>query len=390
MKTKNGVAIKLTDKNRKKVGAILEMFKEELCSTSTLEEEYVAFDNRDGTWTGGTTYCSWIHGKTLVTPKELKQILAAEKLKTGDYIIAKTRGSSEHYLVKFTRFGEGRIFGCYTYKSGIDGKYVEVSGESLGFSNFKRYATPEEIAQMEGVREPEPRRKDSLQVGKWYNYAWASDPDEILGIFFVEKIDDYKVWVTYGISFLDGWLNRDWYSSAHKWTEATPEQVETALIEEANKRGFINGVYIKSPWLNGVKSALTIGSNYSYYNNELTVSGGIGRYTIFKDGIWATVIEQPIDKFAELKEAHKNGAVIQYKNNDGKWIDINHPEPSWSRDEYRIKPEEKPKLVDSDIGVIERLHDALLETYDWRLESDCLVQARKLCTKLHEIIKNNK
>lgn len=47
------------------------------------------------------------------------------------------------------------------------------------------------------------------------------------------------------------------------------------------------------------------------------------------------------DKFAELKEAHRNGAKIQFKDNIGYWRDIDKPEPTWSREEYRIKPEEK-------------------------------------------------
>ena len=42
------------------------------------------------------------------------------------------------------------------------------------------------------------------------------------------------------------------------------------------------------------------------------------------------------DKFAELKEAHENGAVIEVKSNlDGKWYEI---DPLWFKDqEYRIK-----------------------------------------------------
>lgn len=52
-------------------------------------------------------------------------------------------------------------------------------------------------------------------------------------------------------------------------------------------------------------------------------------------------------KFAELKEAHRNGKVIQYRDKmtDMIWHDC--PNPIWStRSEYRIKPEEEPNVGD--------------------------------------------
>lgn len=60
--------------------------------------------------------------------------------------------------------------------------------------------------------------------------------------------------------------------------------------------------------------------------------------------------EQPFDKFAELKEAHRNGAVIQCKPkctmNYSCWVDEHNPK--WNpKFEYRIKPEEEePKVGD--------------------------------------------
>ena len=49
------------------------------------------------------------------------------------------------------------------------------------------------------------------------------------------------------------------------------------------------------------------------------------------------------DKFAELKEAHTNGAVIQLKMGY-RWFDC---DPVWTPIfTYRIKPEEKPKVGD--------------------------------------------
>lgn len=51
------------------------------------------------------------------------------------------------------------------------------------------------------------------------------------------------------------------------------------------------------------------------------------------------------DKFAELKEAHKNGAVIECLQSDGEWFEIE--DPQWQTGcEYRIKPIEEPKVGD--------------------------------------------
>lgn len=65
---------------------------------------------------------------------------------------------------------------------------------------------------------------------------------------------------------------------------------------------------------------------------------------------------QPVDKFAELKKAHKNGAVIQFRNRFGVWEDCI---PVWLNHlEYRIKPEEKTTL-DQDINALKEKYPHL-------------------------------
>lgn len=57
--------------------------------------------------------------------------------------------------------------------------------------------------------------------------------------------------------------------------------------------------------------------------------------------------EQPVDKFADLKEAHKNRAVIQLNSIYNDWHDVEDEADLWLPTyEYRIKPEEKPKVGD--------------------------------------------
>src|SRR5690606_13142276 len=86
-----------------------------------------------------------------------------------------------------------------------------------------------------------------------------------------------------------------------------------------------------------------------------------GWIEILNEGKWAQVIEEPIDKFAELKEAHKNGAVIQFRNEYTKyeWRDCWCNSPAWNTDfEYRIKPEEKTTL-DQDIRALKEKYPNL-------------------------------
>lgn len=71
------------------------------------------------------------------------------------------------------------------------------------------------------------------------------------------------------------------------------------------------------------------------------------------------------DKFAELKEAHKNGAVIQYRNRlTSGWTNCPLSEPAWdSRNEYRIDPnceyakkrEEKDQKLNLEVRSIESI-----------------------------------
>lgn len=114
-------------------------------------------------------------------------------------------------------------------------------------------------------------------------------------------------------------------------------------------------------------TSIISGCNYNYRPDTNILA--IGRNWLFKDGKWATIIKQ--DKFAELKEAHRNGAVIQSKvvfvDEPSIWEDVHNP--TWNpKIDYRIKPEEKPKVgdvvkaLDSEngyhsIGVIKHIED---------------------------------
>lgn len=159
--------------------------------------------------------------------------------------------------------------------------------------------------------------------GKWYvaHRDDAHRDDQISLLFFCTHVKDNLL---QGFGFDE----EMWLDEEHGWcntrdiggsiTKATPQEVVSALTNEAIKRGHKY-------------------ENFEYNPVENALYGYNGRLEeVFVNGEW----NEPFDKFAELKEAHKNGAVIQYENRlTGNWHDLY--EPSWNPDfEYRIKPEE--------------------------------------------------
>ena len=79
-----------------------------------------------------------------------------------------------------------------------------------------------------------------LEVGKWYKHNRDSD-----FIMNITEVLSNKI-KTYGILHNDGWtLNWDIFKDSYFYNgliPATKEEVEQALIKEANKRGFKSGV----------------------------------------------------------------------------------------------------------------------------------------------------
>lgn len=192
-----------------------------------------------------------------------------------------------------------------------------------------------------------------LEVGKWYKF------DTPLFEYLL-KYDGSDT--AYG--FADGTWSSSWSFSKDvnqelaKGKEATPKEVEEALVKEA-----------KSRYKVGDKISILDSCNFGNlddYKNRWVIrdvhdpiyNGSLfyGNLLIFDNGNWATVIEQ--GKFAELKEAYRNGAAIQYKHKGlPNWID--NPNPAWSDNyDYRIKPEEKQTLAD-DIQYLKDKHPNL-------------------------------
>lgn len=169
--------------------------------------------------------------------------------------------------------------------------------------------------------------KKGLEVGKWYfvNRHIKIEPKAL--VCFQGHGKD-----AYGFTHEPCWSNtygnpNTFKTKGYEYTEATPQEVEQALIEEAKRRGHAYNEY-----------------DYNPEENELCGLNNGRLESVFCNGQW----EVPIDKLVELKEAHSKGAVIESmpKKWIGDWTVATNP--IWDGDnyEYRIKPEEKPKVGD--------------------------------------------
>jgi len=156
-----------------------------------------------------------------------------------------------------------------------------------------------EIKKLEKAVEDINKRIDKLkedkpkfEVGKWYKHGKLS-------IFCFVKENGLGV-NGYGFN-PDGWCDDNTWSKNWEITSATNEEVEAALIAEAKKRGFKEGVIvdlssINPDWqtrtkINGSSRYLSAYDNDDNddYNNALV----FGACYIFSKGQWAEIIEEP-------------------------------------------------------------------------------------------------
>jgi len=107
-----------------------------------------------------------------------------------------------------------------------------------------------------------------------------------------------KLWITYfenglmkyGIDSRGYWFIKEnpvfEFSESDTHKEATPQEVEDALIGEAKKRGFVNGAFFNDLHYKSFSGKVDI-VRWEEDSQDLR-SGG---YCIFHNGIWATIIQ---------------------------------------------------------------------------------------------------
>lgn len=143
---------------------------------------------------------------------------------------------------------------------------------------------------------PEAFKKE-LVVGKWYvvkNIACGSQGFSGIGQYTEEPNQSGLCDSDKGYNFKEA-SGRIWRTNGNV-TEATNEEVETALIAEAKKRGFKEGVFIKD-----FISKHNYGTNKKEFNRQQVSDQEfrynnkygflfIGSLMIFNNGIWAEII----------------------------------------------------------------------------------------------------
>ena len=151
-----------------------------------------------------------------------------------------------------------------------------------------------------------------LEVGKWYKNT------KMDYLFNFTKVND-EILKGYGFSSygygVDTWTNPNY--ARMNWRLATDKEVETALISEAKKRGFKEGVKFihniySHPLLKNEKPNKITSNQFNYDRNNLGLDG----WEIFKDGKWAETIEDTKPKIngyeMEVLKGCNGGDVIKF------------------------------------------------------------------------------
>lgn len=136
---------------------------------------------------------------------------------------------------------------------------------------------------------PELFKETKLEVGKWYHHGKCNSIMPYNG--------GKKTYGFFNGSFGDSWA----FSNKDTATPATDKEVETALINEAEKRGFKDGVTVKSLFHKNSPRLTIKGSQFSFINNlKLHINGSTSLMPVlFLKGKWATIIETITKEEAE-------------------------------------------------------------------------------------------
>jgi len=285
-----------TKKQAKKLKKVLEMFGESKCKVTFKDfEDFTAgwITNKKETtcvvfffkkWIG-----SWVNfhnGLTQVSIKELRNILAVEHLKEGDFVVYGINGSDSKYIVEFEKFNGDHLFGkryVTLYSSGGNSDVMKGGA----FTNFIRYATEEE----KELLNPKPKE---LEVGKWYKHTSGS-------IACYQGIKTQTCGINESYENEPFFYSTNWFrdDNIQFWQEATHEEVKEALIKEAKHRGLVEGAVCNNSNIHGFKVKDNViedfgGYEFNIEKNELRVldKNEVDTwYTIFKDGKWAEVVK---------------------------------------------------------------------------------------------------
>jgi len=167
-------------------------------------------------------------------------------------------------------------------------RYAIRNYKQLKLNKMKYEITEEQIKTIEAdgctyVKEWFPDVFElKLEIGKWYKVPTMGE-----AIFCITKIIDEEIYA-YGFNYKGEWRdNKEFGPYIGNEEPATDSEVLEALTNEAKKRGFKEGVYIKNIYgTSKINNKEFESKGFSFDEQELFLDG----FLIFSKGIWATII----------------------------------------------------------------------------------------------------
>jgi hypothetical protein len=154
---------------------------------------------------------------------------------------------------------------------------------------------------------PKLFKGDALEVGKWYKLTKDYIHLKKGSVFpFIKYQDSLEECAIVGHSIFDNSKTDFFAPFSNTLTPATEKEVEEALIKEAKKRGFKDGVKYK----NRLDSFGFINDSCWEFNGKSNYLGQRGNkvnrlHFIFDEGKWAEIIKETITKEQAEKELGK-------------------------------------------------------------------------------------
>jgi hypothetical protein len=241
-------------------------------------------------WTEETDFGWFNEGIVPASEQEVTEVLIKE---------AKKRGYMEAFSIKdLSSFGGIIEVGC-------EKTFKFYASEDLWLNN----ANENVLIFREGKwAEIVEEKKPELVKGEWYKTLLGNGDISIL--FNFQKEDSRGILCGYGLNvFADKWFDSVAWTSKEdsKLTKVTKEEISSALIAEAKRRGFKEGVIVKT--FIEMLGDYTLNGNYFSVERECYNGGDdfglrFGGACIYANGKWASIIPAK-DKNDSLKASVK-------------------------------------------------------------------------------------
>jgi hypothetical protein len=264
---------------------------------------------------------------------ELAQVINC-KMFSADYMELEGRKSMEKTKILMEKFKREKEIVGYKLKENFDieefklltknhffnSKEFEEKGNLGDYNNFLTHI--KKMGVLELWFTPVYKEEVVLAENKWYKDAQSNS------LYFIENIKDQdepmgKV-KSFGFNKKGLWspsCNRH-FNVLSKFKPASDKEVEAALSIEATKRGLVKGAVYVYPERKGFSSR-TCGNSF-YYTSDLNGLYDDFKNRIFRDGIWAEVIEKEEDKFKDFE--HTDERYVTYKGYDFEESFIKNPD----------------------------------------------------------------